>query len=447
MSGVRSLYAVMIDSLGADGLGRARVNLPGAGERELAVRNALPGETIDAVVRRRRKGIWFAQGERVGPPSPERVVARCAHFEQCGGCVAQHRDHDLQLEFKTRQVKELLVARGLTPPDFGRPVTGPTFAYRHKARLGARYVDGELLIGFREAFSNRVVRMESCQILAPQIHAALPGLARVLGGFGAAGQIPQIEVAAGDRDCAFVVRHLVPLSAHEEEQLAAWAANAGCAIYLQPAGYDSLRAPVTGVHPRVLAYELPAFDLRFEFLPTDFTQVNPHVNRLLVDAVIQALDLPPGAAVTDLFCGIGNFSLALARRGYQVLGLEAAGGAVARATHNALLNDLQSHARFAVADLHAVCDQAAALPSAQALASAQALVLDPPRSGAGPNLAAWCQSPGLEQIAYVSCNPETFASDAVVLGAAGFRLVDIRVFDMFPHTAHVETFGFFRRDR
>lgn len=441
MSAVRSLHAVTIDSLGSDGLGRARVNVPGAGERELAVRNALPGETIDAVVRRRRKGIWFAQGERIGLPSPERVAARCTHFEQCGGCVAQHRDHDRQLESKTRQVEELLIAHGLTPPAFGQAVTGPAFAYRHKARLGARFVDGELLIGFREVFSNRVVRMQSCAILAPQIHAALPDLAQVLGGLGAAGQIPQIEVAAGDQDCAFVVRHLVPLSTQEEGRLAAWAANAGCAIYLQAEGYESLRAPVTGAAPHALAYELPAFDLRFEFMPTDFTQVNPHVNRLLVHAVLEALDLPAGAAVTDLFCGIGNFSLALARRGYQVLGLEASAGAVARATHNALLNDLQFHARFGVADLHAVGDRAAVFPDTRAL------VLDPPRSGAGPNLAAWCQTPGLEQIAYVSCNPETFASDAVVLAAAGFRLAEVRVFDMFPHTAHVETFGCFRRDR
>jgi 23S rRNA (uracil1939-C5)-methyltransferase len=227
----------------------------------------------------------------------------------------------------------------------------------------------------------------------------------------------------------------------EEERLAAWAANSGCAIYLQSAGYESLRAPVSGAEPALLAYELPAFDLRFEFLPTDFTQVNPHVNRLLVDTVLATLDLPVGSPVIDLFCGIGNFSLALARRGFQVLGLEAAAGAVARAEHNAQRNDLQSRAQFGVADLHAVGDRAVALPSARAL------VLDPPRSGAGPNLAAWCRTPDLEQIAYVSCNPETFASDAVVLAAAGFRLVNVRVFDMFPHTAHVETFGFFRRDR
>ncbi|MGA1372250.1 MAG: 23S rRNA (uracil(1939)-C(5))-methyltransferase RlmD [Pseudomonadales bacterium] len=439
MTGIRELQSILIESLADDGLGRARVTVPSAGEREIAVRNALPGETVDAVVRRRRKGLWFAQGSLQGTPSPERVSPRCAHFERCGGCIAQHRDYACQLDTKLQHVAALVAACGLKPPEFEKPLFGPAFEYRHKARLGVRYVDGELLIGFREVFSNRVVRMQTCEILAPQIRAALPGLAQVLSQCKSAGRIPQIEVAAGDHDCAFVVRHLEELTADEEKALAAWAEQTGCSIYLQPAGYESLRAPVTGAAPQPLSYGLPDLDLRFEFMPTDFTQVNPHVNRLLVNDVIQSLDLPAGSLVTDLFCGIGNFSLALARRGCQVYGYEGAAGAVGRARRNATLNGLDATASFDVADLHATGDKSAVLPDTQAL------ILDPPRSGAGPNLASWCRAPALERIAYVSCNPETFAKDAVVLAGAGFRWVRARIFDMFPHTAHVETFGLFVR--
>lgn len=444
-------HEVTIQALDDAGFGRAAINVPGAGERILAVRNALPGETVIAVVRHRRRGIWYA--EAVWPDShtpqlsaPDRVAAPCPAFPRCGGCALQHQAHAAQLNDKMRRVTALLAEAGdgsilrsaaAHSSVWLPPVVGPRFHYRYKARLGARWVDDRLLLGFRESFGNRVVRMSECPVLAPQLTDALPELARLLGGLSVARAIPQIELAAGDEDAAFIVRHLEPLTASDERALQAFERPGQRAVYLQPAGPDSLRAPVTGLAPAPLGYALPAFGLHYAFLPTDFTQVNPHINRALVETAVLALGLPRGALIADLFCGIGNFSLALARFGYGVRGYEASPGAILRARANADRNDLGHFATFSVADLYGM-----AVPD---LAGVRGLVLDPPRSGAGPRLADWLQAPSLERVAYVSCNPLTFASDAVILQSAGYRLRTLRIFDMFPHTSHVETFGLFER--
>lgn len=451
-------YEATILTLDEAGFGRATITVPGAGERTLAVRNALPGETVTAVVRHRRRGVWYAEaaapsgilpaaetrGGLSVVPAPDRVTAPCSVFPRCGGCALQHQAHAVQLDDKMRRVAGLLAsavpanpAAPVQAPTWLSPVVGPRFHYRYKARLGARWVGHDLLLGFRESFGNRVVRMSECPVLAPQLNDALPELARVLSGLSVARAIPQVELAAGDVDAAFVVRHLEPLTPADERALQAFERRGLRSIYLQPAGPESLRAPVTGLAPAPLGYALPAFGLHFAFLPTDFTQVNPHVNRMLVETVVLGLGLPPEARVADLFCGIGNFSLALARRGYRVEGYEASAGAIQRARSNAQRNDLARRANFAVADLYgsAVLD----------LSGVRGLVLDPPRSGAGPRLLDWLAAPSLERVAYVSCNPLTFASDAVILQSAGFRLRTLRIFDMFPHTSHVETFGLFER--
>lgn len=444
-------HEVTIQTLDEAGFGRATISVPGAGERTIAVRNALPGETVIAVVRHRRRGIWYAEALWPESSAPEvaaadRVAAPCPVFPRCGGCALQHQAHTAQLRDKMGRLAVLLAEAGLdstrdpatgNPPAWLTPVVGPRFHYRYKARLGARWVEDRLLLGFRESFGNRVVRMSECPVLAPQLTDALPELADVLGRLSIARAIPQVELAAGDEDAAFIVRHLEPLTPLDERVLQAFERPGQRAVYLQPAGPESLRAPVTGLSPAPLGYALPAFGLHYAFLPTDFTQVNPQVNRVLVETVVLALGLPSGAAVADLFCGIGNFSLALARYGYSVHGYESSPGAILRARANAERNDLGRAARFSVVDLYG-----SALPD---LAGVRALVLDPPRSGAGPHLSDWLQSPGLERVAYVSCNPLTFAGDAVILQSAGFRLRTLRVFDMFPHTSHVETFGLFER--
>lgn len=428
---------VAVAALSDEGLGMATAVEPGAGARTVLVRNALPGERVTAVVRKRRRGTWYAEALDGAPPARDRVPAPCPAYPRCGGCALQHLDYAAQLAHKQALVERLVAAQGVVPARVLPPVSGPRFHYRYKARLGARVVDHRLLLGFREGFSNRIARMTGCLTLAQPLADALPELAEVLGRSSVAARIPQVELAAGDSGAAFVIRHLAPLTGADERALGRFAATPGRAVLLQPAGYDSVRLLGGQPGPAYLSYANPDFGLLFEFQPTDFTQVNPWINRELVRAAVLALAVRPGDRVLDLFCGIGNFALALARAGGQVFGFESGAGAVERAWRNAALNGLGARAEFAVQDLYD--------SPGPALPAARLMLLDPPRSGAGPNLRRWVAGPGLERIAYVSCNPETFATDAAVLQQAGFRLAELGVFDMFPHTAHIETLGLFMR--
>jgi 23S rRNA (uracil1939-C5)-methyltransferase len=430
---------VAVTELADEGLGVARLEETGAGPRTVMVRNALPGEALVAVVRKRRRGIWFAEALEHRVTAPERVAAPCSAYPRCAGCVLQHLDYDAQLAHKQALVLRLVAAQGIVPGRVRPPVSGPRFHYRHRARLGARIVDGRLLLGFREGFGNRIARITECRTLATSLAEALPSLTDALGSLSVADRIPQVELAAGDAQAAFVVRHLAPLSEADEAVLARFAAGGRRVVWVQPEGYDSVRPLGAGAVPRVLSYANPDFGLLYHFLPTDFTQVNPAINRALVRSAVLALDIQPGEAVVDLFSGIGNFSLALGRRGGRVFGFESGAGAVDRARLNADLNGLGSLAEFAVQDLYDA--------SGPDIPAARLMLLDPPRSGAGPNLRRWISSAGLERIAYVSCNPATFATDAVVLQQQGFRLAELGVFDMFPQTAHIETLGLFIRSR
>jgi len=420
-----------VDALGEDGLGAGTYE-----GRPVRARNALPGETVNVRVLKRRRGVWFGEADSPGERAADRVNAPCPNYPRCGGCALQHLAYDSQLRHKAEQLIALLAAEGVTPGRVHGPVAGPRVPYRHKARLGVRVVGGELLAGFREGFSNRVARMSDCKTLAAPFAAMLVHLRKVLGGLEAPDRIPQVELAGGDRRFAVIVRHLSPLSERDLASLAALEARAGVLVFLQSGGYDTV-APLNPGGSPYLSYANPEFGLCFEFLPTDFTQVNPFINRALVQRALLALAPRPGAVATDLFCGIGNFSLALARRGVQVHGRECAVGAVLRAGHNARLNGLEARAEFAVADLYD-----AACPD---IPESNYLLLDPPRSGAGPNLERWADSSRLERIAYVSCNPRSFAADAARLARLGFSLQEVGAFDMFPHTAHVEALGLFVR--
>lgn len=409
----------------------------------LHARNALPGELVNVRVLRRRRGVWHGEADTPAHASPWRRPPACPAYPRCGGCALQHVDYEAQLEHKQNRLRSALERQGVQPIEWLQPVTGPRFHYRYKARLGVRLVGEELLAGFREGFSNRVARMDDCKTLALPFARVLPDLKGTLATLSVPHRIPQVELAGGDRDFAVIIRHLVPLEHDDREKLHGFARRTAIRVYLQSGGYDTV-APLQGDgaetkdHGDVpLSYLNPDFGLCFRFLPTDFTQVNPWINRALVRAALAALAPQPGAAVIDLFCGIGNFSLALARRGQRVLGLEFSSGAVARARDNAALNGLSQRAEFAVADLYdSGCPE---------LPESEYLVLDPPRSGAGPNLGRWIAETGAARIVYVSCNPETFAGDAAVLGEGGFELEKAGMFDMFPHTAHVESLGLFSR--
>ncbi len=424
---------VVIETLDTDGLGSATYE-----DREVRVRNALPGESVHARVLKRRRGTWYAQADSPEVGALDRQTPPpCAFFPRCGGCALQHLAYDAQLNHKEGRLLHVLEQAGVRPQKVRRPVAGPRLHYRYKARLGCRLLGSELLVGFRESFSSRVARMDSCQTLALPFARNLPLLQEALAGLEQPHLVPQVELAAGDTDFAYVVRHLQPLTEADRVRLLCFARNSGGRLYLQPEGYDSVHPLDPGDASDYLAYSNLDFGLRYQFRPTDFTQVNPHMNRSLVRSAVLGLDPPPGATVADLFCGIGNFSLALARLGARVHGYEAASASIERAQLNASLNGLSNQAQFRVVDLYHA--------EGELLPEVEFLLLDPPRSGAGPNLRQWASWPRLERIAYVSCSPDTFAEDARVLQQTGFELKEVGIYDMFPHTAHVETLGVFQR--
>jgi len=421
-----------IEGLSPEGLGTGRWE-----DRPVQLRNALPGEIVRGTVLKRHRGVLYAEAQTPSERSPLRTDPPCPFFPRCGGCVLQHVDYEAQLRHKQGLLVRELEASGVKPGRLRAPASGPRFHYRHKARLGVRVVGDRLLVGFRESFSNRVSRMDHCSTLARPFADALPALQQTLAELETRERIPQVELAAGDDQFAYVVRHLVPLPAADEARLREFARQARGIVYLQGGGYDSVR-PLDPVRtPPTLSYVNTDYGLSYDFEPSDFTQVNPQVNRMLVRRAVLALEPLAGRTVADLFCGIGNFSLALARRGASVRGYESAPGAIARARANALNNGLAGNAEFRVADLYDA--------PGRALPEAQLLLLDPPRSGAGPNLDVWAAWPRLERIAYVSCNPVTFARDAKVLEGQGFTLSEAGILDMFPQTSHVETFGVFGR--
>ncbi|MEZ5597299.1 MAG: 23S rRNA (uracil(1939)-C(5))-methyltransferase RlmD [Pseudomonadales bacterium] len=423
---------VEITSLTADGFGEGCVE-----GRRVRLRNALPGETVEGQLFKRRKGYWLGEAGRiVGAPSTARVPAPCPVAARCGGCGFQHVADEQVLAAKAQELRALLDVHEVHVERWLAPVAGPRLGYRRKARLGVRRVGEKVFVGFREALSGRVVDMTDCAVLDPRLAALVAPLREVLGRTSIAGLIPQVELAAGDRSCAIVIRHLTAFSSEDLVLLTNFAVARNVAVYLQGGGEDSV-AQLAG--PRApLGYANPDFGLHFEFQPLDFVQVNAAINRRLVRSAVMAL--AGTRRVADLFCGMGNFSLPLARSGIAVAGVEAGGNAVDRARHNAVHNALADKVDFSVADLY----EPDCVPAA--VTAADALLLDPPRTGAGANLPAWLHA-GVERVVYVSCNPVTFAADAAVLAAAGFQLAQAGVYDMFPQTAHVETLGVFRRVR
>ncbi len=426
-----------IEALSEEGFGVAQFE-----RRSVHVKAALPGEVVSARVVRRRHGSWYALPERWLVRAEQRAVPACDAFMRCGGCSMQHLDATAQLALKQRWLIEQLDAAGVIPETIATPVRGPLYFYRRRARLAVRSVrdTGELLVGFRESFGSRVARLQSCSVLAQPFADALPQIAATIGDLAAREAIPQLEIARGDDGAAMIVRHLMPLAESDVQRLAEFQRGTGIAVLCQPGNYDSI-VDLTGQPPQPLHYRLDRFGVALAFHAADFIQVNAAINADLVAAAVDALDVQPGERVVDLFCGIGNFTLPLARRGATVRGVEGAVELVERARGNAERNGLSDRIRFEAADLYA----AQAEPDVTAMLDGVARVLvDPPRTGLGAVLGALTAA-RVSRIAYVSCHPVSFARDAAALRKAGFTLVSVRLFDMFPHTTHVETLGVFER--
>ncbi len=404
------------------------------------VPDALPGERI--VLRRRRRHRNFDEAvlETVLRPSPDRVEAPCAHFGSCGGCALQHLSPTAQLEFKRDQLTENLARLGgVSPERLLEPITGPVAGYRRRARLGVKFVarKGRVLVGFRERSAPFVADLHACIVLAPPADRLIDPLAAMIGGLSIAARVPQIEVAVADDACALVLRLLEPPSPADLDRLREFAAAHAVRIYLQDGGPSSIEPLDPDAGP--LHYALAGAGLSIEFQPTDFIQVNRAVNEAMVQRAIELLAPTPADGVLDLFCGLGNFSLPLARHAARVTGVEGDAALVRRAARNAVDNGL-ANVEFQVADLTASTQH---LP--WAARRYERVLLDPPRAGAREVLTVVAAS-GASRVVYISCHPGSLARDAgILVREHGFRLAAAGVMDMFPHTTHVEALAVFER--
>jgi 23S rRNA (uracil1939-C5)-methyltransferase len=421
-----------IDSLDAEGRGVAR-NAEG---KVVFVEGALPGEEVDFQVLRKKTSFEIGRLTKVLGGSSSRQTPRCPHFGVCGGCSLQHTDARTQMAAKQRWLEENLGRIGKVQAETMLPIIyGEEWHYRRRARLGARYVPKKngAMVGFREKRSSYITDMRECHVLPPQVSALISPLRALVEALSVRARLPQIEVAVGDNATALVLRHLDPLTDEDRERLRSFSDEHRICLWLQPGGPETAYP----FHPResVLYYELPEFGVRIEFRPTDFTQVNHGVNRVLVSRAVRLLGPSPGERVADLFCGLGNFSLPLAVCGANVLGVEGSRELVERARANAALNGLV--AQFEQADLFTA--------GIGRFGAFDKLLIDPPREGAVEVVkalpAGW---PG--RIVYVSCDPATLARDAgILVHTKGFRLAAAGVVNMFPHTAHVESLALFER--
>jgi len=421
-----------IEALDAAGRGVAR----SAEGKVVFVEGALGGERVEARPLRSRRRFDLARAVSVLQPSASRRTPRCPHFCACGGCATQHADARAQMAAKQRWLEDCLARIGKVRPDSLLPIVyGEEWGYRRRARLSVRFVErkGGALVGFRERASTYVADMHRCEVLPPAASALIDPLRALVGALSIRAQLPQIEVAAGEEATALVFRVLAPPSPEDERLLREFAQSAGVHVWLQPRGPDSAHPLQPGESS--LSYSLPEFGVRVGFGPTDFTQVNFGVNRVLVSRAVRLLAPSPGERVADLFCGIGNFSLPLAARGAQVVGFEGSVELVRRARENALRNGLV--AQFEAVDLFR--------SNVAAFGPFDKMLIDPPREGA---IEAVTSLPGdwPRRIVYVSCDPATLARDAgVLVRDRGFRLAAAGVVNMFPHTAHVESIALLER--
>jgi len=427
--------ALIVDTL-IDGRGVA--DAPG---KKVFVDGALKGETVK--FRRRRKKRNFDEAEllEVLEPAPERIEPRCAVFGLCGGCALQHLSAAEQLRMKQAVVLDSLQRIGaVTPERVLAPIEGSPWGYRRKARLAVKHVykKDRVLVGFRERNKPYVADMHRCETLHPAIGERLDELSDLIGRLSIRDRLPQIECAVGDNATAMIFRVLDPPSDADCKVLSVWAEAQGIQAFLQTGGPDTV-APLPGHEwPEPLNYVLPAYDVTVTFTPTDFLQVHAEVNQLMIKQAIDLLAPDATSSVLDLFCGLGNFSLPLARVAGQVLGVELADDMVARARDNAKACGLDN-VKYRQADL------SKPITDLVAGQSFDLVLLDPPRTGAAELLDALIDL-SAERILYVSCHPGTLARDARrLVEEGGYRLMAAGVMDMFPQTSHVESMALFER--
>ena len=433
-----AIREALVESLDHDGRGVSHVD-----GKTIFIEGALPGERVRFASYKVKPNYEQAEVVRVLEASVQRVAPACEYFGVCGGCSMQHLEPSAQVAAKQRVLENALWHIGRVRPEVLYPaIVGPAWGYRYRARLTVRQVPskGGILIGFHERRSSYISDMRRGPILPPHVSALLPGLHELVAALSIPDRIPQIEVAVGEGITVLVFRHLLPLTKKDEVALRAFGESAGVQIWLQLAGPDSCRR----LHPADapgLAYTLPEFGVSMAFRPTDFTQVNMGINRLLMRRSMQLLDPRPGERIADLFCGLGNFSLPIAKLGAHVVGVEGSDALVRRAAENAAANGLAGNSEFHAANLFEATEDSIA-----ALGRLDKMLIDPPREGAIAVVKAL--GPGApRRIVYVSCNPATLARDtAVLFHEKGYRLKGAGIANMFPQTSHVESVALLERD-
>jgi 23S rRNA (uracil1939-C5)-methyltransferase len=439
---------VKIESLDQEGRGIARIE-----GKVIFIEGALTGEVVSYSSYRKKPSFELAQVTQIHKPSPLRVQPKCRHFGVCGGCSMQHLDARAQVAVKQRILEDSLWHIGKVRAEtILRPIYGLTWGYRERARLSVRHVikKGKTLVGFHEKRSSYVADMQHCEILAPKIAALLPLLAELVSGLSIRDRLPQIEVAVGEHVDALVLRVMAPPSSADETALRAFADRHGIQFWLQPGGPNSV-VPFHPLDAPPLTYCLPEFGITMPFSPIEFTQVNSAINRVMVSRAMRLLDPQPGERIADFFCGLGNFTLPIARSGAQVLGIEGSAALVARAKQNAAANGLdkdslslqgrggEGAAEFAAMNLFEMTEA-----GYDQLGFFDKLLIDPPRDGAIELVKSLGGANAPRRIVYVSCNPATLARDAQVLVQIhGYTLKAAGVMNMFPHTSHVESIAVF----
>lgn len=428
-------FDASIDSMAHDGRGVARVD-----GKATFLHGALPGERVSFRYLRRHRGHDEGQVVEVREASSDRVAPRCAQYGICGGCSLQHMAAAAQIAAKQQVLIDSLRQLGQVEPEEILPaITNDSpWGYRRKARLGVKHVPrkGRVLVGFRERGSSFVADVERCHVLHPRVGELLQDLSTLIDALSIRARLPQIEVAMDDSRCVLILRILENLSDEDRGRLAAFQTEHAVVFYLQPGGPDTVTPLDAAID---LHYRLPDLDLTLGFLPGDFTQVNTDINRKMIGLALELLLPGPRDRVLDLFCGIGNFTLPIARLAGEVVGVEGDAGLVDRARRNAERNRL-SNAAFFAADLYGELETEPWMNGRFDKA-----LLDPPRSGALQILPLLSKL-GVQRIVYVSCYPDTLARDAGELNRLGYRLIKAGVMDMFPHTAHVESIALFERE-
>lgn len=408
------------------------------------VEGALPGERVVGRTVRSKPSYEIARVERIVKASSQRVVPSCPNFGVCGGCAMQHLEPVAQVAIKQRVLEDALWHVGkLSAERMLPPIQGPSWGYRYRARLSVRHVakKGGVLVGFRERRSSYVVDMNECHVLPPQVSAMLSPLRALISQMSRPDRMPQIEVSVGDAVTVLVLRHLEPLTDNDEALLRAFGAEHGVQWWLQPKGPETVHRLDPDVGPD-LAYTMPEFGLRMPFRPTDFTQVNHAINRVLVSRALSLLAVKPEDRVADLFCGLGNFTLPLATLCREVVGVEGSAALTDRALEAAARHGLNGHTRFATVNLFEVDAD-----WLRAQGRFDRMLIDPPREGAhaiSQALSDLAPEERPRRIVYVSCNPSTLARDAAILcHLGGYALSAAGTVNMFPHTGHVESIAVF----